>query len=83
MLDGYLKDKEWLVGDKCTYADLSFVTWSACIPFALQGGPVEYKPEEYPHFERWHAALLARPSVQKVLSIWSDKEIKSEGSHAA
>ena len=28
VLDGVLKDHEWLVGDKCTIADLSFITWN-------------------------------------------------------
>ena len=26
VLDIHLKDRSWLVGDKCTYADLSFFT---------------------------------------------------------
>ena len=28
VLDGVLKDREWLVADKCTIADLSFITWN-------------------------------------------------------
>ena len=83
VLDGYLKGKNWLVGDKCTYADLAFVMWNACIPFALGatagGGPVNFKPEDYPDFSRWQNAMLARPSLQKVMSIWKHKDIKSEG----
>jgi glutathione S-transferase len=27
VLDGALADRQWLVGDKCTYADLLFVPW--------------------------------------------------------
>jgi len=27
VLNNALEGKEYLVGDKCTYADLSFVTW--------------------------------------------------------
>ena len=27
VLDGVLKDHEWLVGDKCSVADLSFITY--------------------------------------------------------
>ena len=28
VLDGVLAQREWLVGDKCTVADLSFVPWN-------------------------------------------------------
>jgi len=57
--------------------------WNACIPFALGaatgGGPVDFKPEDFPNFSRWQNTMLARPSLQKVMSIWNDKEIRSEG----
>lgn len=86
VLDGYLKGKDWLVGDKCTYADQCFVTWNTCIPFCMVamtgGGPIEFKPEDFPDFTRWQNAMLARPSVQKLMSIWRSKNIKSEGAGA-
>ena len=47
------------------------------------GGPIEFKPEEFPDFTRWQNAMLARPSVQKVMSIWQSKDIKSEGVQAS
>ena len=28
VLEQALRGKQWLVGDKCTYADLAFVTWN-------------------------------------------------------
>jgi len=56
---------------------------NASIPFAMGayagGGPIEFKPEEFPDFTRWQKAMLARPSLQKMMSIWQSKEIKSEG----
>ncbi|MCJ1310979.1 hypothetical protein MMC25_004648 [Agyrium rufum] len=79
VLDGYLKGKDWLVGDKCTYADLAFVMWNACIPFVMGAGPVEFKVEEFPDFTHWQNAMLSRPSVQQVMSKWRSKDIKSEG----
>ena len=27
VLDGLLKDREWLFGEKCTYADLVLMPW--------------------------------------------------------
>ena len=28
ILDGVLKDKQYLVGEKCSFVDLAFVTWA-------------------------------------------------------
>lgn len=78
VLDTALSEKEWLVGDKCTYADLAFVTWNLQIPFFMESrtGEHAWKPEEFPHFVRWQNAMLARPSVAKVVSLMNDKEVK-------
>lgn len=36
VLNNVLEGKEYLVGDKCTYADLSFVTWGKYLIFFVQ-----------------------------------------------
>lgn len=79
MLNSFLKGRDWLVGDKCTYADLSFVMWNVSIDYALQGGPVAWDINEYPEFKRWMDTMKGRPSVGKVLSTLNDQEVKSEG----
>jgi glutathione S-transferase len=61
VLDSALQGKEWLVGDKCTYADLAFVTW-ATIGKAMDGGKGEGK---HPAFDKWYAKLMERESVKK------------------
>ena len=38
VLDTHLKDKSWLVGDKCTYADLVFVMWNLQIAYVSNCG---------------------------------------------
>jgi glutathione S-transferase len=40
VLDAHLKkvEGEWLVGDKCTYADLSFVPWYWLCPAIMGEG---------------------------------------------
>jgi len=77
VLDKWLDGKDWLVGDKCTYADLSFVTWNSFIPYFMQGRPGEWDPKEFPHFTKWQDAMLSRPSVKKATSLMDVKDVKS------
>lgn len=65
MLDGHLKDREYLVGDKCTYADLAFVTWQVGIKKVVR----EFDWEgEFPHMSAWLERLVKREAVGKVLA---------------
>ncbi|KAH6895825.1 glutathione S-transferase [Thelonectria olida] len=67
VLDKILEGKEYLVGGKCTYADLAFVPWNTLLP-AVGNMFERFKVDEtYPNFHQWHQRLLARPSVQKGL----------------
>lgn len=79
ILNNVLSQKEWLVGDKCTYADLVFFPWNMQIAFFMGSREGEYAwdPEAFPHLTKWHSAVLARPSVQKVMGVLMDKEVKS------
>ncbi|KAI8716336.1 hypothetical protein NCS52_00926800 [Fusarium sp. LHS14.1] len=69
VLETVLKDREYLVGDKCTYADLSFVPWNRVAlyaPFFKEALWEQYKVEErFPNFLAWHRRLSSRPSVKK------------------
>jgi len=65
VLDGILKGKEWLVGNKCTYADLSFVTWNNIV--TVLGTHINV--DDYPNYKAWHNRLLARPAVKKTLEV--------------
>ncbi|KAJ3471742.1 hypothetical protein MRS44_001841 [Fusarium solani] len=62
VLERALGDKEWLVGDKCTLADLSFVVWQRWAP--RFGGEDLY--EKFPKVGAWMKLMEARPTVQKV-----------------
>lgn len=79
VLDGVLSQREWLVGDKCTYADLVFFPWNMQIAFFMGSREGEYAwdPEAFPYFTKWHSAMLARLSVQKLMGVLMDKEVKS------
>ena len=79
VLDGWLKEHTWLVGDKCTYADLSFVTWHWLLEFIPKGPRVKEQLEkECPHWKRWNDALNAQPAVKKV---FEERNAKIGASH--
>lgn len=58
-------DGPWLVGDKFTYADLSFVPWQAAVEWALkeQG----FISDDYPHVKYWIERMMSRPIVKRVI----------------
>ncbi|KAJ5209296.1 hypothetical protein N7449_003675 [Penicillium cf. viridicatum] len=62
VLESVLEKRDWLVGDKCTYADLSFVAWQRWAPtFA---GDDLYK--KFPAVGAWMERMQERPTVKKV-----------------
>ncbi|KAF2083209.1 glutathione S-transferase [Saccharata proteae CBS 121410] len=54
----------YLVGSKCTYADLSFVPWHQMLGFLM--GPDFDPSKEAPYFARWNKTLMERDSVKKI-----------------
>lgn len=56
--------KEWLVGDRISYADLSFVVWN----WVLELFPLEGWQKEYPKVAEWDRKLNERPSVALCLA---------------
>lgn len=68
VLNAALEGKEYLVGNKCTYADLSFITWDAMVPWLFQGDArLEQMQNDYPNYTAWMQKLQSRPAVKKVL----------------
>lgn len=57
----------WLVGDKCTYADLAFFMWDEQIEQLMSPFPGEWDASKFPRFEKWHEAMMARSAVTKVV----------------
>ncbi|CAI6093847.1 hypothetical protein V2G26_017066 [Clonostachys chloroleuca] len=74
VLDNILKGKEYLVGDKFTYADLAFIPWNRVV----EGHPIlkanvwdKYEVEKkYPNYVAWQRRLVARPSVEQAYKGW-------------
>ncbi|KAL9056963.1 MAG: hypothetical protein Q9162_002629 [Coniocarpon cinnabarinum] len=77
VVDSHLKKQgtSYLVGNKCTYADLAWVTWNMMFPFIMGSEEAEQFRPEVDHFFKWHESLMARPAVSKVAK---DKQAAKE-----
>lgn len=56
----------WLVGDKISYADLSFVSWQIVVGVILEKG--EYDEAKYPLLHEWVVKMSERPKVKQVIA---------------
>lgn len=63
VLDTALQKSEYLVGDKCTFADLAFVTWAEAAQYFV-GETANLA--KYKKYSAWLEKLQARESVKKV-----------------
>jgi glutathione S-transferase len=71
VLDKHFKESgnEYLVGDKYTYADLSFVPWQMLLPFIMGDKSDEFHAEiekELPHYWAWWQRISNRPATQEM-----------------
>ena len=60
--------KQYLVGDKVTYADLSFLPWQMAVPFLLGEEEHNKLVKENPHYAAWDKRLMERDAVKKVVA---------------
>lgn len=69
VLDAVLKKNGdgYLVGGKCTYADLSFVTWAQSTQYFMKDDDFDFA-KECPNYDAWMNSLVERPMVKKVLA---------------
>ena len=58
--------RPFLVGDKCTYADLMFVPWNNMLGFLLGADFAEEWKTTYPKSNEWHQKLIAREGVKRM-----------------
>lgn len=57
----------WLVGDKCTYADVSFITWSLVGQGLLKElGRFDGFEQRFPRYTDWLKRMEQRNSVKKI-----------------
>ncbi|KAI1823613.1 glutathione S-transferase [Xylaria intraflava] len=57
----------WLVGDKCTVADLCWFMWEQIGGFIMERTGFLIEKGKYPRYEAWYAKLEARPSSQRAI----------------
>lgn len=67
VLDKFLADKEYLVGDKFSYVDLAFIPWF----FVVTLFDIDLA-SEFPNVEAWLNRQKARPAVEKALKLRSE-----------
>lgn len=65
-----LKDKDWLTGSKCTWADLAFVPWNLHIDFLMKasGGAIKWDKKAFPEFTSWQERMLLRAGVKRAIA---------------
>ena len=77
VLDKALEHREWLVGGKCTYSDLSFVTWSHVAEGLMKELGRSDWMQNFPRYAAWYEALKSRVPVQECL----DEIIAARAAH--
>ncbi|TCD71660.1 Glutathione S-transferase 2 [Steccherinum ochraceum] len=65
VLESVLSKQEWLVGEKLTIADISFVPRNAALGY-LFGEDFDFE-KEFPATFKWHAKLVALPGIKAAL----------------
>ncbi|OCH86403.1 glutathione S-transferase [Obba rivulosa] len=70
VLETVLSQREWLVGNKYTVADISFIPWNQIAVTRLVAGYEGFNFEkDFPSVAKWHNKLLAKDAVKKVHAV--------------
>ena len=77
VLDKALEHQSWLVGNKCTYADLSFATWSRVAKGLVKELKMMDMKLKYPHYSAWVGRIEARKPVKECL----DEIVRGRAEH--
>lgn len=66
VLDDELADKEWLVGGKCSAADLSYLPFHSRLEFIMRDAEPDVE-KDFPNVDAWYKRMLERDAVQKMM----------------
>lgn len=72
VLNSVLGTQTWLVGDRCSFADLCFIPWQKWA-YVFGGEDLD---DVFPHVARWLSSMKRRPAVAKVLQEQAEAEKK-------
>lgn len=67
VLDRSLEGKQWLVGDKMTFADLAFLPWNSRVDTVLSCS-FEEAFEGMPNAKAWHDRMMELPSWKRCMA---------------
>ena len=73
VLEGVLEGKTWLVGEKCTYADLAFISWQAGIGERVM--EEEWMVKDFPNVWAWLERMRAREEIR---AVWEEGQAKKK-----
>ncbi|KAI1485611.1 URE2 protein [Biscogniauxia mediterranea] len=77
VLDKILEGREYLVGNKLTYADISFIPWDDYVLNNMAEFKIAEKAEAYPNYLAWHRRVQAHPAVAKSKKLMEEAAPKS------
>jgi len=69
VLNVALEGKQYLVGDKISYADISFIPYNLLVPgfFGDEFASLDLD-NKYPNYTAWHNRIVERPAISKVIA---------------
>ncbi|CAD6566006.1 MAG: glutathione S- transferase, nitrogen catabolite repression regulator [Alectoria sarmentosa] len=67
VLNDELAGKDWLVGGKCSAADLSYVPFHSKLEFIMRDAAPDVE-KDFPNVDAWYKRMLERDTVQKMLT---------------
>jgi len=69
VLEDVLSKNEWLVGNKCTVADISFIAWNRAAFRSFFRDDAVTAQERFPSVWKWHNAVINRPALQELVAV--------------
>jgi len=71
LLDSRLANREWIVGEAYSIADIAIFPWVECLGQFYNAGE-QLQLSEYSNVQEWLKRCLARPAVQRGMTVCSD-----------
>ncbi|KAE8151596.1 glutathione S-transferase [Aspergillus avenaceus] len=83
VLNTVLDGKTWLVGDKCTFADLAYLPWNSRLNMVLQTAVGVDPLDAYPNVQAWQRRMESRDSWKKsketMVKLMNDQGLQENG----